>query len=168
MLSDPSLLPWFYPLGGSLLVGRKPKSVKELAVLQKHKVTAVVSVVQPHEHEVTPEQVKALGFSQLELCVREGDPLSLKQLLDGVRFLRLITEIRLGRVYVHCRLGRVRCVMLTCAFVMAVHGLDPAEAEDCVLSCVPCGKLRRKHRETLAAFARVLRAHAGDDSFTMY
>mmetsp|Transcript_50726 Transcript_50726/g.101343 ORF Transcript_50726/g.101343 Transcript_50726/m.101343 type:complete len:293 (+) Transcript_50726:39-917(+) len=167
VLSNPALLPWFYPLGGSVFVGRKPKSLKELAVLKKKRITAIVSVVQPHEHEVSPEQIKALGFSHMEISVREGEPLSLKQLLDGIRFLRVMVEARCGTVYVHCRLGRVRCVMLATAYLMAVQGLDPCEAEEVVTTCVPCGKLRRKHRETLAALARLLRAHAANDSFTI-
>jgi len=151
------LLPYWYRLGSQVLIGRKPKSIKELQMLKHQKVTAIVSVVLPHEHEVTPDQVRCLGFSHMEIGVKEGEPLSLTQLLEGIRFLRLITDSRCGTVYVHCRAGRVRCVMLCVAFAMATQGLDPQEAEEAVLSKVPGGKLRSKHKEVLGNLNKVLR-----------
>ena len=116
-------LPYWSRLGSQVLIGRKPKSIKELHMLKTQKVTAIVSVVLPHEHDVAPEQVRGLGFSHMEIAVKEGEPLSLSQLLDGIRFLRQITDRGRGTVYVHCRAGRVRCVMLCVVRPRTYHAL---------------------------------------------
>mmetsp|Transcript_12400 Transcript_12400/g.43171 ORF Transcript_12400/g.43171 Transcript_12400/m.43171 type:complete len:106 (-) Transcript_12400:840-1157(-) len=72
----------------------------------------------------------SLRFRHLEINVREGDPLTLLQLVNGIKFIKYacsachtnvtwlytflssIIQMRGGSIYVHCRLGRVRCVML--------------------------------------------------------
>mmetsp|Transcript_12415 Transcript_12415/g.43215 ORF Transcript_12415/g.43215 Transcript_12415/m.43215 type:complete len:88 (-) Transcript_12415:894-1157(-) len=54
----------------------------------------------------------SLRFRHLEINVREGDPLTLLQLVNGIKFINSIIQMRGGSIYVHCRLGRVRCVML--------------------------------------------------------
>ena len=58
---------------------------------------------------------------------------------------------RRGGVYVHCRRGRVRCVMMCTAFVMVTSGLDLLGAEGHVLNAHPFGKLRKAHRQVLHA-----------------
>mmetsp|Transcript_12402 Transcript_12402/g.43175 ORF Transcript_12402/g.43175 Transcript_12402/m.43175 type:complete len:216 (-) Transcript_12402:894-1541(-) len=103
---------WFYQLCRKLYIGRKLFSVKELGLLRNENVVAVLSVVLPHEHIVPPDAIKALGFRHLEINVREGDPLTLLQLVNGIKFINSIIQMRGGSIYVHCRLGRVRCVML--------------------------------------------------------
>jgi len=145
---------WFYQLSRKLYIGRKLFSVKELNLLRNENVVAVLSVVLPHEHIVPPDVIKSLGFCHFEINVREGDPLTFLQLVNGIKFIRSIVQMRAGSIYVHCRLGRVRCVMLCVGYLMVSKGLTLHEAEQHVKQLVPASKLRNKHREILAELER--------------
>eukprot|EP00960_Hanusia_phi_P071412 767548-Hanusia_phi.AAC.10 len=146
---------WFYQLSRKLYIGRKLFSVKELNLLRNENVVAVLSV---HEHIVPPDVIKSLGFCHFEINVREGDPLTFLQLVNGIKFIRSIVQMRAGSIYVHCRLGRVRCVML-CVVRAAVKRtrsspeFEPLDPRDTSWSR-KASKLRNKHREILAELER--------------
>ena len=161
---------WFSRLSRSLLVGRKPLSARELAELKAEGVSSVLSVIEAHEFAVVPSSLRQEGFQHLAIPVREGTPLTLQQLLEGINFMRRAMERagekasggwgeggmdrgreRRSGVYVHCRRGRVRCVMMCTAFVMVTSGLDLLGAEGQVIKAHPFGKLRKAHRQGLHA-----------------
>jgi len=153
---------WFSRLSRSLLVGRKPLSARELAELKAEGVSSVLSVIEAHEFAVAPSSVRKEGFQHLVIPVREGTPLTLEQLWQGITFMRSAGEkggggeggMERGRerrsgIYVHCRRGRVRCVMMCTAFVMVTSELDLRGAEGQVIKAHPFGKLRKAHRQVL-------------------
>ena len=161
---------WFSRLSRSLLVGRKPLSARELAELKTEGVSSVLSVIEAHEFAVAPSSVRQEGFQHLVIPVREGTPLTLQQVWQGINFMRSAMETagekavgggfeqgmergreRRSGVYVHCRRGRVRCMMMCTAFVMVTSGIDLVMAEAQVIKAHPFGKLRKPHRQILHA-----------------
>ena len=161
---------WFSRLSRSLLVGRKPFSTRELAELKAEGVSSVLSVIEAHEFAVAPSSVRKEGFQHLVIPVREGTPLTLEQLWQGITFMRSAGEkggggeggMERGRerrsgIYVHCRRGRVRCVMMCTAFVMVTSELDLRGAEGQVIKAHPFGKLRKAHRQVLHALCQYQR-----------
>ena len=79
---------WFSRLSRSLLVGRKPLSARELAELKAEGVSSVLSVIEPHEFAVAPSTLRQEGFQHLAIPVREGSPLTIQQLWQGINFMR--------------------------------------------------------------------------------
>ena len=51
----------------------------------------------------------------------------------GLQFIYSAIGKERGSVYVHCRRGRVRCVMMCTAFIMVWCHLDPLAAESLVI-----------------------------------
>ena len=64
------------------------------------------------------------------------DTMSNAQIRQGVQFISTALEREKrgpASVYVHCRRGRVRCVMMCTAFLMVTFKLTPIDAEALVL-----------------------------------
>uniref|UniRef100_A0A7S2WF89 Protein-tyrosine-phosphatase n=1 Tax=Rhizochromulina marina TaxID=1034831 RepID=A0A7S2WF89_9STRA len=125
----------------------------DCAVLRRHKVSAVVSVVSSTIQRSLP----AFITSRLHVVVNDAPEADLLTHLP--RIVRFIDENRMqGRsVYVHCGAGISRAPSACIAFVMSKSGLAFPEAAALVKRGRPCARPNEGFKDQLRAFESQLR-----------
>lgn len=96
------------------------------ALKEEFDIEAILSVVEPFEMWISPEELKAKGIKQLVLSSEDFGPVPLQKVIEGVEFIRY--NLMAGRsVDVHCKAGRGRSAQIVLCYLIKYHHMS---AED--------------------------------------
>jgi len=150
-------------LPGKLVLGRLPRSMQDISVLEKKLgVSAVVTMNEPWETFLSEADITGAGLSSLVLPTPDYNAPSLTALQEAVAFTR--ESISRGEVvFVHCNGGKGRSSVVVIAYLMQENGWTKEAAYSFVKSKRKIAKLPQlggimPQWRVLAAFEETLSA----------
>ena len=154
-----------------VLVGAVPIFTDDLLHLATHEhVVGVVNLCRewPHDEHV----LSRLGVQQLYLPTVDFTQPTVADCWTAVNWmLRELTEHPEGSIYVHCKAGRGRSVIVVMCFLIAAHGLAPEAAMAEVLAVRPHAN-KKAHTQVVQLFYALaqewLRTPAGAGAVDRY
>jgi atypical dual specificity phosphatase len=140
---------WWDRIDDHVILGALPFA-SDVPKLAAEGVRAVVNTCEEYAGPV--EQYAAAGIRQLRIPTTDFHPPTLADIERAVEFMRE-SAARGETVYVHCKAGRARSATVVVCWLVATHGLSPAEAQQFVLARRPHVLKTVAEREVVRQFA---------------
>ena len=143
--------------GTPIVVGAVPLWSYEFSQLKDMGVAAVVNLCIEWEPDI--QQLESHALLSLHVPVVDMTPPTQAQLMQCVRWItEALTQARgEGKpdalVYVHCKAGRGRSVLVAAACLMVWGGLSPSDAAGAILAVRPHASDKSKHPALLQLHA---------------
>lgn len=118
--------PWWNKLDDDIIVGALPlQKHKPMQELLSQHISGVLSVVEPEELEVQSRYIKPMGprywkgIPHQYLNIPDYQPIEVQQIEKGIAFIE--SHRKKGPVYVHCKAGRGRSIVIAACYLLKKH-----------------------------------------------
>lgn len=137
---DPNYYPWWNEIRDGIILGAIPlKNYYHDAILRDMNVKYVLTILDKFEYEmvtyvtepVKPQDWSRVNISQKIINSQDFHPLTTEDIDEGVKFLEnCVDDLKNNnnKIYVHCKSGHGRSVMIVVAYLMKRHNMTLPEA----------------------------------------